>query len=162
MKLSELIEKHGNKEVDEWAVVNVLGLKTSDKPWIGEEYWCVSDGGVVDIADWEDNDEDNFCYSQGNCFHTKEEVETYKRVLETESKLRQYAREHNEGVIDWDDAEQKKYHIYFEVDDTYVNIDWTKLHKTPREIYFTSSKIANAAVESVGKEAVMEYLQYEW
>ena len=34
MKLSELIEKHGNKEVDEWAVVNVLGLKTSDKPWI--------------------------------------------------------------------------------------------------------------------------------
>ena len=163
MKLSELIEKHGNKDVDEWAVVNVLGLKTSDKPWIGEEYWCVSDGGVVDIAEWEDNDMDNFCYSQNNCFATKEEAETYKRVLETESKLRQYAKEHNEGVIDWGNAEQEKNSVCLDTkaDDPCI-INWVYTRKTPRTIYFTSEEIANAAIEAVGKEAVMEYLKYEW
>lgn len=160
MKLSELIEKHGNKEVDEQVVVNVLGLKTSVRPKFEDKYWFVR--GDVCEETWINDKIDNFRYSQGNCFDTKEEAETYKRVLETEGKLKQFAKEHNEGVIDWGNAEQKKYHIYFEVDDIYVNIDWTKLHKTPREIYFTSEEIANAAVEAVGKEAVMEYLKYEW
>lgn len=162
MKLSELIEKHGNKEVDEQAVVNVLGLKTSDKPWIGEEYWCVSDGGVVDIADWEDNDEDNFCYSQGNCFATKEEAELYKRVLDTESKLRQYAIEHNEGAIDWDNTGQEKCNMVLDARFDAPDIRYSYVGQCPRTIYFTSAEIAKAAIEAIGKEAVMEYLRYAW
>lgn len=160
MKLSELIEKHGNKEVDEQAVINMLGLKKLDKPKMGERYWFVNT--VVDFTVWEDDDIDSYYYSQGNCFPTKEKAKLYNRVLETESKLRQYAKEHNEGAIDWDNTGQEKCNIVLDAHFDVPDIRYSYIGQCPRTIYFTSSKIANAAVKAVGKEAVIEYLKYEW
>lgn len=162
MKLSELIEKHGNKEVDEQAVINMLGLKVSNKPERGERYWYVADSGDVYKAVWENDKIDNYRYFQGNCFATKKEAETYKRVLETESKLRRYAKKHNEGEIDWHDARQEKRNIVLNACFDVPDIRYSYIGQCPRIIYFTSEEIAKAAIEAVGKEAVIEYLRYEW
>lgn len=162
MKLSEFIEKHGNKEVDEQVFIDALGLKKLDKLNYGDVYWFVNANGDVISCTWLNMPSDNYRNSQGNCFPTAEEAEAYKRVLETESKLRQYAKEHNEGEIEWDNARQRKYNIHLDLVFNEVCIINTSMCKFPRRIYFTSEKIANAAIEAVGKEAVMEYLQYEW
>lgn len=162
MKLNELIEKYKNKEVDEQAVINMLGLKKSDKPEYGDTYWYVDSLGNVISCIWLNMPGDNYRYFRGNCFATEEEAETYKRVLYTEGKLKLYAKEHNDGAIDWYDFEQEKYYLQLNVDDECKYIDFIYKFRQPREIYFTSYEIANAAVEEIGEEAVMEYLQYEW
>jgi hypothetical protein len=54
------------------------------KPELGERYFYVGGGGLVNFNYWENDEADHFYYNFGNMFQTEEQAEqALKRVKET-------------------------------------------------------------------------------
>lgn len=144
-----------------------LGIEIEEnKRWRaanGYIYWFVdSRDGIMGDEECENNC-NNFRYYSHNYFRTKEEAETYARVLETEMLLKKYADEHNEefGVIKWHLAYDDCTVDHQEIKAIkYINAKTTTI--LPRTIYFSSYEIALFAVNEIGRDRIIEYLTYEW
>lgn len=105
---------------------------------------------------WRNWDEQNYIYDTGNCFKTKEEAEHRAELLETERQLMKYAREHNEK-IDWENFEQDKYYLYYDMEDNEVGIGSDYCFRIPRKVYFSSEKIAQQAIKEIGEDKIEAY-----
>lgn len=139
------IEVEGNKR---WRNVN------------GGEYWFVDSNNEVRNDEEYGYNYDNFRYYSHNYFQTKEEAETYARVLGTETLLKKYADEHNTGFKDFKDV--KYYLIWSSIADDF-SIDFVEYYACrPRTIFFSSREIAQNAIKEIGLERILEYLTYEW
>ena len=108
MKLQELEQKYEElgKEIEK------LKNQKKGKRWkpdCGEEYYFIGLFGSVCNFSWNNGHEDNYLYSQGNCFKTEQEAKEQSENLETKAELRALAEELNgDEVIDWNDGEQSK------------------------------------------------------
>ena len=58
-------------------------------------------------------DEDNFNYSHGNCFKTKEEAQKYFCYLEALGRVRLYCEENWWFEPDWDNNNRENYFLYY-------------------------------------------------
>lgn len=140
--------------------------KSTNKRWRaekGENYWNVSDYRrvKVDVDFGADSSGDSFRYDTHNYFQTEDEAQKYANVLEIERQLKKFADEHND-VIDWTNINQEKYYLYYNYSGYKVGISnhhWTKGSRT---IYFSSEKIAEQAIDTIGTDKIKEYLAYEW
>ena len=94
-------------------------------------------------------------------FQTEEEAQKYAKVLETERQLKKFADEHND-VIDWSNINQKKWYLYYNYSCYKVGIFSYYWAKESRVIYFSSKKIAQQAIDTIGEDKIKEYLTYEW
>ncbi len=138
--------------------IEIVAEKPKEKVWkpkLGETYWYVDYDGTVCRSEWGGLRVEKSLYALGNCFKTKEEAEFYKEKLIVTAELQRFADEHNE-TIDWEDANEYKYSIYY---DTYSK----QIHKTgglnckQTTIYFSSLEIANKAIETIGEERIKKY-----
>ena len=135
-----------------------------NKRWRAEEghaYWFVDSNGKPKWWHESSRDIDNFYYDTHNYFQTEEEARKYAKVLEIERELRKFADEHND-VIDWTNINQEKYYLYYSYSGYKVGVSnhhWTKGSRT---IYFSSEKIAEQAIDTIGTDKIKEYLTYEW
>ena len=142
--------------------------KGADKRWRanrGGDYWYVSDCGIViteeDIRS-ANSAIDNYRYDTHNYFQTEEEARKYASVLKTERQLKKFADEHNDK-IDWNDNNSVKYYLGYHYDVVYsTGVDACWIIREPRVIYFSSEKIAEQAIDAIGKDKIKEYLTYEW
>lgn len=129
-----------------------------------EDYWYVSDCGIViteeDIRT-ANSAIDNYHYDTHNYFQSEEEAKEYANVLETERQLKKFADEHNDK-IDWSNINQEKWRLYYNYKSYKTDIIPICITKDARVIYFSSSEIAQRAIDTIGTDKIKEYLTYEW
>lgn len=128
------------------------------KPKNGEEYYYIYSDGTMDCLDWDNDSEDKNRYLLGNCFKTKEEVESAIEKLKVIAELKRFAEENNEREIDWNDWTQYKFSIYCSyLHDNDIQCKESHAHKYGNTVYFTSEKIAKAAIEKIGEDRLKKY-----
>lgn len=137
-----------------------LGIEVKEnKRWRaaeGCEYWSVGATNLVCSYFDGDRDVDDFRYCSHNYFRTKEEAETYARVLGTEMLLKKYADEHNGKFEDC------KYNFYTNKIGSVLVSNVLDSYIYSRTIWFSSEIVAVKAIEEIGEERILEYLTYEW
>lgn len=140
-------------------------MPDENKRWRAEKYenyWYVDDRGVaMETTDNRFNG-DNYHYTSHNYFRTEEEAKEYAKVLETEMLLRQFADENNYKAINWNDDEEPKYHMSYKYDNHSIAIYVDYLSCDTRTVYFNSKRIAQQAIETIGKDRLIDYLTYKW
>lgn len=141
-------------------IINTLKEKESKeksrwKPENKQEYWFVNSFGEVKGDIWCDVDRDKDRYKRGNCYRTKEECEFAAECELVEQELKDYADEHNEGEIVWDDG-SKKFHLIYDHHEWEIGILCCSKFQR-KDIYFTSEEIARCAIETIGEERLIKY-----
>lgn len=125
-----------------------------------EKYYFIGFKGYIDSLKETNHAVDEHSYKVGNYFKTSEEAkfELNKRLVYQE--LKDYALEHNEYKINWEDETQIKWCISYNYDVKYESFYyycvWTLCDIG--QIYFSSKKIAHEAVEAVGEDRIKKYL----
>lgn len=163
-KLSDYIAKNGDREIDSEKLDEVLQIKQSKvwNPENGEQVWFLSvDGDINNARFSRANYTDQLMFDLGFVKRTKKECEELKEYLTTKKALQDYAKEHNEGKIDWKNENQKKYCLNYFTYENYITVENEDYFKQAEQIYFTSIEIAQAAIAEIGKERIKQYLLYE-
>ena len=101
----------------------------------------------------------------GNCYpftdETKDEV--FKEVSfiaerrKLQSEMEMFARQNNEGKIDWSNYEQAKWFLYIDCGE--ITISLTYHHRELNVVYFTSEEITKKALEKFGDRIRELYLK---
>lgn len=137
-----------------------LGIEVKEKKrWRAnrqKEYWFVPSCNSVETRLDYYNSYDDFRYYSHNYFQTKEEAETYARVLETEMLLKKHADEHNGEFGEY------KYTLYVNRNGVpTINVNCVENHYG-RMVWFSSIEIVQNVINEIGEERIKEYLTYEW
>lgn len=137
--------------------------KSTNKRWRAKKedmYWFVDSDGKPTW--WHENNRniDDFYYDTNNYFQTEQEAQRYADVLEIERQLKKFADEHN-CEIDWSNSLAKCY-LSYNYDTQSISIDSAWARREPRVIYFSSRKIAEQAIKTIGEDKIKDYLTYEW
>lgn len=99
---------------------------------------------------------DNLLYEIGNCYRTREETTFALEKQKVITELKRFAQEHNEKEFDWYDEDQQKYHLYYSYYNNSVEIDFVYCRQL-NIIYFTSEKIAQQAIKTIGADRLKKY-----
>jgi hypothetical protein len=159
MKLQELEQKYEElgKEIEK------LKNQKKGKRWkpdCGEKYYYVGLFGHVGELKWENCFEDQYLYSQGNCFQTKEEAKEQSENLKTKAELRALAEELNgDEVIDWSNAEQYKYCIDYLDAEGCLSFNRSTVYKLQGVIYCLVSNFRVKAIERIGEERLIKMIK---
>ena len=124
------------------------------------KYYYLNDCGETEIETDEDYPVDNFRYSIGNYFETKEQVENYKEKLLIEQELRDIAMELNKGEeIDWNNQDQKKYCLEYDFLSNSIGYIKYIMLKIQGTIYCLDNDFKDIAIERIGEERLKKYLK---
>ena len=145
----------GHTAADDWEVVEKSKVW---KPKERESYYYVENVGEV-LGDCNTNHEvDKNRINLGNCFKTKEEAEHMTEKLKVINELKNFALENNEVEIDWNNLNQRKYVIIYDPEDQNVDVYcYWRTQYLPFNIHFTSEKIAQKAIETIGEDRIKKY-----
>ena len=112
--------------------------------------------GLKIHSDTDNNFEfDNELFSKANYFNNKEYAEyiDFKETLMR--KLDKFAWENNAKVVNWD-CSSTKHFIAFDNNDKELKISWCTAYQS-NDIYFTSRKIAEQAIEEFKEDLIKLY-----
>ena len=151
-----------NALADDWEIVGEREVVEEPKwkPREGELYFYVNSNGEIEYRYYKNrniNDKRRIC-NNGNYFKTDEEAEHMVEKLKVIRELQDFALEHNDEEIDWNDVNQEK--LYLGMNPKIKSIDifhtcsWIYL---PFNIYFTSEEIAEKAIETIGEDRIKKY-----
>lgn len=160
MKLSEYIENHGDMSIDPTRLDEIFNLKRPcerKRPKYRDKYQYLTDEGYVEEATWTDNIVDQYRWLRHNVFLTPEELAFESDCQRVENELRLYAEEHNEYEIDWHNIKQMKIYLGYDCQCDEFFFDRTFSYINAKEIYFTSEKITQAAIDAVGEDRIKKY-----
>lgn len=140
---------------DDWEIVEE---SKAWKPKEGETYYVVDYDGIVLNMVYEADDIDYNAINSGNCFKTKEQAEHMVEKLKVINELKNFALENNEEEINWNNLSQRKYVIIYDPEDQNVDVycNWHTQY-IPFNIHFTSEKIAQKAIETIGVDRIKKY-----
>ncbi len=124
-------------------------------PEVGEQYYYANERGNIYSCIWQNDKVDNYLLKMGKVFQTEEDCAFDQEREIVTAELKNYAKKHNEP-IDWGNLKQLKYYINWHSSDRKICISWTTTFKG-NDVYFSSYKIAKAAVKAVGPERVEKY-----
>ena len=156
VKELELVLKETNSQLKK-----LREKENSFKRYIYYKYYYLNDCGGIEIETDEDYPVDNFRYSIGNYFETKEEAENYKEKLIIEQELRDIAMELNKGEkIDWEDT-QEKYYLSYDLDHYDLLDLCTYSVKDQGAIHCLDKNFKDVAIERIGEERLAKYLKGE-
>lgn len=142
-ELEEVLEKVNKK------------IKESEK-----EYWTVEHDGEIKCDRDFGYDVDIFNKEIGNYFKTKKEAEEYLEDLKVKTEIKNIAKELNaDKKIDWDDADQSKYSLMYDYDDSEVTRNHDRVLKSEGTIYCLDSNFMNVCIERIGEERLENYLK---
>lgn len=127
------------------------------KPEKGEKYYYSYSDGFIKESTWDNVNVDKNRYAIGNCFKIKEEAKFAIEKLKVINELKRFALEHNEEEIDWGNGSQYKYYLYFNHYENRICISACTYYQYTQCIYFTSSEIAQAAIQEIGEERLKKY-----
>lgn len=130
-------------------------LKSLWKPECDGYYFTIANQGDNGLV-WLDDDIDNYNYSIGNVFQTKEEAEFVIERLKVIAELRRYADEHNKP-IDWKDG-HCKYCVCYNHIEKRVSVASVLSKYQFDTIFFSSKEKAEDAIKEVGEDRIKKYL----
>lgn len=137
-----------NKQIEELKNVKIDEDKVW-KPKHRENYWYIDSFGEVHVDRWLCFGGDEFRYSVGNVFKTKEEAEFEAERLEVLTELKKFSRKFRKGELNYYiSLNSKTNELGIYVSDYYIGLD----------VYFESYEKANEAIESVGEDRIKKYL----
>lgn len=163
MTIKELYEKYGDVELTEEQEKHIKEyLKIENKKWKpkeGENYYYVDNYGDIEREFFSESDRlDYFNFFSNNYFKTEEEAEFRLEQIKVYNELKNFADENNEE-IDWKDAEQDKWFIKgINLRNNKLIFDYNFELKFLGQIYFSSEKLAEQAIEKVGADRIKKYL----
>lgn len=161
MKLSEYIEKYGDCEVtDEIDKCIVKAPKTVYEPKTiydlkyGDEYFFLTESGIVQGGIWRDDMTSLSILSIGNMFLTEEDAEFAIERLNVIAELKKYAKEFSDE--EWLNQSIVKHFITFDYEDHAINIGYVCSTKVS-DIYFESEEKAQEVIKAVGEDRIKKY-----
>lgn len=170
-ELDEIVERFEKVVEDSKLSQKKTATKVEEKEykrWRAEEhgeYYYLLDAGAgfedgIGIAKSFDyrNDTDVSRYELGNYFKTEEEAEKRLEHIKIEQQLKDIVLRLNKGEkIDWEDEEQKKFHLWL----FYGSLSYNSniLGKTQGVIYCLDENFKDIAIKEIGKERLINYLK---
>lgn len=128
------------------------------KPEVGEKFYTLFGDGSINELTWLNHADIIKRYEIGNCFKTEKEAEFALERQKVITELKRYALEHNEKEIDWYVHGTCKYYVQYDYVNNKLNISHTRYFKNNNlSMYFTSEKIAKAAIKAIGEERIKKY-----
>ncbi|MGI6500325.1 MAG: hypothetical protein ACOX1S_05445 [Anaerostipes sp.] len=128
------------------------------KPKNYERYYFIKNSDTADNSIWNNDSVDFRRYDMGNIFKTRKEAEFAAEKQKVIVELKRYAIEHNEGIIRWADGNEYKYHISYSHELNKILISSRIYVQDMAQVYFTSMKIAQDAINAVGEDRLKKYL----
>lgn len=143
---------------NDWEIIQEEEEKKWWKPEKRTQYYVIHGDGDVERICYTNNPSDNRAIFMGNCFKTEEEAKFMVEKLKVIHELEKFAYENNEEEIDWKNKTQCKYYLVYDTEDEELYVDYTAYSKRePFNIYFTSLRIAEKAINTIGKDRIKKY-----
>ena len=118
-----------------------------------DDYYYTNEYGKVDYLEGYNTSYEKNKYIRGLAFKTEEEAEKYDKERILLFKMHKWAEEHNE---DWTPSWKNKgtkYHISYEMEQRFFNIEYCVCYNPFTKLpYFKSEKIAKKFIGEFGKE----------
>ena len=123
------------------------------QPSNDELYYAINTEGGFFRSEWKEHFLDKNRFSIGNCFKTREEVESNIEKLKVIAELKAFAEPKDRA---WD-GNNKHYYFYLYADSTSkLTIDYARFFMNST-IYFKTAEMAKKAIEAVGEERIKKY-----
>lgn len=123
-------------------------------------FYVASDGEVGSTSeDWSLVSNDD--YLAANYYSNFTVAENNARADKLMRQLRRFAVEHRENELDWQDAEQDKYFIYYNHKTETLSAHASIHNQTPCIIYFDSLEAAKLALETFHDELIWYFTEYK-
>ncbi|PMC80462.1 hypothetical protein CJ191_01250 [Aerococcus viridans] len=119
-------------------------------PKDGDEYWFMSDSGVIGNSFYSNYYIDNDRLEIGNFFKDGEQAKFAVEKLKVEAELRKYSKPFEYGIFN--------YYIFFAIDSGFIDVNCKAYCPSQGTIYFESEEKAQQAIEAVGKERIKKYI----
>lgn len=128
------------------------------KPKEKELYFYYDSEGLIYESVYSGGSIDKNRLDLGNCFKTRKEAEHMVEKLTVINELKNFALENNGAEIDWNNSSQRKSAIIYDPEDQNVDVycNWHTQY-IPFNIHFTSEKIAQKAIETIGVDRIKKY-----
>ena len=123
-----------------------------------DEYYYIASDGEILLEHETGCKFDELNFQLGNYFKTENEAIFEKNKRQVYQQLFDYALEHNEEKIKWDNRGQQKICIIFDTHKWKVDVTFTYESKSVGQIYFTSREIAKNAIKEIGEDKIKYYL----
>ena len=128
----------------------------------GKEYYYISYTGVVDCTHEVEYPSDVRCYSIAN-YCTDKDLLQQQAYRETLNRLLwRYSMEHDGDKIDWNDADELKYYIYYNHNYISFLVGYTAYAKSFERVYFHTAKIAENAIKEIVEPFMAEHPDFKW
>ena len=163
-KLDELMNEYNNK------VKELEGTK--EEPFIkeGQGYFCIrADFTVSNTDDYSNDSFDKIMLGCGNCYPYTDD--NYEEVLKKvnliaerrklQSEMEMFARQNNDGKINWNNNKQEKWNIYIDYNNNDIIIGSAYCYRDINTVDFTSEKIAQKALDKFEDRIRKLYLKQE-
>lgn len=124
-----------------------------------ELYYAVNAGGVSALRD-DKREADKLLYEDANYYSDRTVAENNVRADKLMRQLRRFAVEHNDGEIEWNNTDERKYLIIYNFNDKTITATWNECVKYFGQIYFTSREIAEQAIEEFKDELLWYFTEY--
>ena len=146
MKLSEFIEKYGDREVTD-ELMEMLKPKGDWEPWLGENYYFISEDLQVSLAR---NKGDDYAYvriMKRNVYRTKEEAQFALGMYH-------FCKERS-FKPDWENGNQKKYFLSLEVNKVVTYYLYFSRHFLP--FYYQTKEAVQEIIDKYSFEELEKY-----
>lgn len=145
------------KKIDE---IEAGFVSEENKHWVpnaGDRYFYICTDGKVTSDTYEDYSAEQSMVETLNVFQTEEEAEREQFEILLKRKLKKFALENNEEVIDWNDYYQEKYYIYYDYCDNKLDYTCVDYNRDYGQVYFSSSAIAKRVIEEFHDDLMRYY-----
>ena len=127
-----------------------------------ENYYYIDEEGCVNSIFEDNSDCDVFKYKTRNYFKTEKEAQRHLDNINTYYELMNLAEELNKGEkIDWENMEQNKYSVSFDVELKLLHQRNTHFYKRIGEIYCLDANFLEIALERIGEDRLENLFKEE-
>ena len=136
---------------------------TSKKRWkpnLDEKFYYIISDGTIWKNTYTNINMDCF-YDMDNVFKTSEEANERLEYIKTRTQLKDIALRLNNGrKIDWENTEELKYYMYYNIWDNKIQSSIMRLFRRD-SIYCLDSDFINVALKEIGFDRLKKYFMYE-
>lgn len=156
-KLKDLVEKYGNREIDEVELEKLLKPEPSRIYALGQwdKYWFINPSGQAIPDEWINHRIDKAKLAIGNVFLTEEDAEFEIEKRKVEAELKRYASM-CETEVDWNNGNQTKYSLGYDHICKSIEIHLHH-HYNHAGIVFTNNNVLKESIKEIGEERIKKY-----
>ena len=161
-KMDALMEEYKTKAKE---------ITEAEEPFIkeGQEYFTIDTCFKIKTYDYNDDAFDRrllescniFPYTEENEEEVRKEVKLTAERRKLQSQMEMFARQNNEGEIDWNDRGKGKYYLFIDHRRNDIKKAWTFGDRHLNTTYFTSKEVAQKALEKFGDRIKELYIDIE-